>query len=253
MAKFILWTIGLIIGVPTALAALSAFMVFVVYPLVHPWNVKRMDAKNDLVWEEAVARVVTVEAELGTKERTEKLTTNIVCYEGYFATAWNLKNGGPKTGIGPKSIGFETLQTKLPTGATLDIDLRWLCRTVFRTDADKLPLKLEYSNAQIVGPELSLYCSFPSATRRSAVNLLHTDAGWVRFPYIVAIREQPLQSLAKRSDMGSSETPSISSGFTRRWGIDMRESSWNDEKGCWGDRIGVCNETMTNYCGKNPR
>ena len=172
MAKFILWTIGLIVGVPTAILALNIFLVYAVYPWTHTWNVKRMDAKNDLVWEEAVARVVTVEAKLRIKERNETLTTTIVCYEGHFATAWNLKNGGPKTGIGPKSIGFETLQTKLPTGATLDIDLRWLCRTVFRTDADKLPLKLEYSDAQIVGPELSLYCSFPSATRRSAVNLL---------------------------------------------------------------------------------
>jgi len=253
MVKFLLWTIGLIIGVPIAILALNVFLIYVVYPWTHTWNVSRMDAKNDLVWEQAVARVVTVEAKLGTKERTETLTTNIVCYEGYFATAWNLKNGGPRTGSGSKSIGFETLQTKLPTGGTLDINLRWLCREAFRTDVDELPLKLEYSDAHIVGPEQSLYCKFHSATRRSAANILHTDAGRVSFPYIVALKEQPLRSLATRSDMGSSETPSISSGFTRRWGTDMRRSDWKSEKGCWGDGSGVCNETMTNYCGKNPK
>lgn len=253
MAKFILWTIGLIIGVPTAFVAFNAFMIFVFYPWLHPWNVKRMDAKNDLVWEEAIARVVTVEAELGTTEHVVKLTTDVVCYEGYFATAWNLKNGGPETGIGPKSIGFEALQAKFPTGAMLDIDMWRLCDEALLMDIDELPLKVEYSNAQIVGPELSLYCSFPFFISPSDETLLRTDVGWVSFPYIVSLEERPLRTLATRSDMGSSETPSIYSGFTRRWGSDMRRSNWKDDEGCWSGRIGSCDEAMTNYCGKNPR
>jgi len=113
MVNFFLWAIALIVGIPAALVAYSAFITFVYYPKVkHPWNIKRMDAKNDLVWEEAIARVVTVEAELRTAERTEKLTTDVICYEGYFARPWSLKGGGPKTGIEPRSIGFEALQAE---------------------------------------------------------------------------------------------------------------------------------------------
>lgn len=257
MVKFILWTIGLIIGVPTAFVAFNAFMVFVFYPWLHPRNVERMDAKNDLVWEEAIARIVTVEAELGTMEGTEKLTTDVVCYEGYFARAWNLKDGGPDTGFRPKSIGFEALQAVFPTGATLDIDLSYLCSKVFRMENNELPLKLGHNQTYIVAPELSLYCPFYNSEHsgRSKSNALQTDAGWVGHPYIVAIEMRPLRTLATRSEMGSSEVPSVSSGFARRWEWATRtgKSHWNAEKACWTDRVGRCDEALTYYCGKNPR
>jgi len=120
-------------------------------------------------------------------------------------------------------------------------------------DIEALPLKVDLSIAQIVAPELSLYCSFPFYLRRSRQSLLFTDAAIISFPYIVALEEQPLRTLATRSEMGSSETPSISYGFTRRWGSDMRRSDWKDDKGCWSGRVSQCNDEMTNYCGTNPR
>ena len=254
MTKIILLAIGLIVGVPAVLVALSAFQIFVFNPWQHLRNVERMDAKNDLVWEESVARVVTVEAELRTMDRTEKLTVDVVCYEGNFATAWSLKGSGQKTGIGPKSIGFEALQAELPTGGTLDIDMWRLCDEALLMDIEELPLKVEYSNAHIVGPELSLYCRFyPS--RASGSILINTDAARVGYPYIVALEERPLQTLATRSEMGSSETPSVSNGFARRWEWATRtgKSHWNAEKACWTDNVGRCSETLTNYCGINRR
>lgn len=248
MVKFILWTIGLIIGLPIAFVTYIAFMIFVYHPAYHSWSVKRMDAKNDRVWEEATARVVTVEASLTTPEGTEELTTDIICYQGYFARPLTPTGGPQETGNRPKSIGFESLQAELPTGATLDIDLRSLCSKAFSMDINDLPLRFEYNEMNIVAPDLSLYCKFPPHR-----GTLHTDAGEVSYPYIVAVKQQPLRTLVTRSDMGSSATPYISSGFARRWGLNMRRSSWKGGKGCWGGRSGQCNEAMTNYCGENPR
>ncbi len=60
MTKIILWIIGIVVGVPLAVVTFGAFMLFVFNPSKHAWNIYRMDAKNDLVWEEAIARVVTL-------------------------------------------------------------------------------------------------------------------------------------------------------------------------------------------------
>lgn len=254
MAKAVLWIVSIVVGVPAAIAVFGAFMIFVFYPAKHSWNVYRMDAKNERVWQEAVARVVTVEAELGTAERVKTLKSDVICYEGYSARAWNLKAGAPTSGMATKSIGFETLQAEFPTGATLDIDLRFLCNSVFRMDINELPLKFRHNEINIVAPVLSLFCKFHNIGD-TGTYALHTDAGWVGHPYIVAIEERPLRTLATRSDIGSSETPSVSSGFTRRWeGTYGRSPSyWKAEKACWTDQVGRCHEALTNFCGKTPR
>lgn len=210
-----------------------------------------MDTKNDLVWEEAVARVVTVESEVGTKEGPETLATNIVCYEGYFATKWNLKSGGPKAGVRPKSIGFETLQAKLPSGGMLDLNLFKLCDQALLMDINELPLKVRRSRLNVVAPELSLYCSFPF-NRRPDVPRIYIGKRWVTYPYIVALEELPLRSLASRSDMGSSEMSANYGSLWYRWERYMRRSNWKSDKKCWGGNSGGCNETMTNYCGRKP-
>lgn len=251
MIKLILWAVGLIIVVPTAMVAYTAFAFYIYYPWQHPRNIERMDAKNDVVWEEATARIVTVETELGTAEGTEKLSTEVVCYEGYFATKWSIKSGAPKTGFGPRSIGFETLQAKFPTGATLLIDFRRLCDDAIQLEIDKVPLKVRYSTMNIAAPELSLYCSF-SFNRNYNVTRIYRADEWVSYPYIVALEDRPLRSLATRSEMGSSEKPSIYFGFARQWGSDMSRSDWKEDKECWDDNVGRCNEEMTNYCGKMP-
>ena len=256
MKKAVLWIVGLVVGVPIAVVTFGAFMLFAFYPAKHAWNVYRMDAKNDRVWEDAIARVVTVEAKLGSEESVNTLETVIVCYKGYWARSWNLKAGAPASGIGPKSIGFEVIQADFPTGATLDINLRFLCNRVFQDDIKGLPLKFRYNEINIVAPELSLYCPF-HYNQRSDEYAVQTDAGWVSHPYIVSVKKQPLRNLAARADMGTSETPSVSSGFAMRWrGITETgrgRSHWKSEMACWTDGFGRCNEALTRYCGKNPR
>lgn len=147
--KIVLWIIGIFVGVPVLVVTFGAFMIFGFYPAQHAWNVHRMDAKNDRVWEEAVARVVTVEAELGIEAGIQTIRTDIACYEGYYARPLSLKSGAPTSGLAPKSVGFETLQAELPTGAILDINLRSLCYTVFHTDISSLPLKFRHDEANI--------------------------------------------------------------------------------------------------------
>jgi len=257
MAKVVIWIVIIVVAVPVALVTYVAFDLYVYRPAKHSWNVSRMDAENDQVWEEAVARVVTVEVELGTSQRVRTLKTDVVCYEGYFAKAWDLKAGGLRTGISAKSIGFEAFQAEFPPGATLDIDFTFLCRDVFRMESNELPLKLVRNGIYIVAPELSLYCQFSNTGRsgRSTSNALQTDVGWVGYPTIVAIKMRPLRTLATRSDMGSSEVPSAPLGFSRRWDRATRfhKSHWNVEKTCWTDNQRRCSETLTSYCGKNLR
>ncbi|MEO9516918.1 MAG: hypothetical protein ABJH45_00205 [Paracoccaceae bacterium] len=254
MSKALLWIIGILIGVPAAIVAFLAFLLFVFYPLQHSWNVYRMDAKNDRVWQEGIARVVTVEADLGGGKDIKTLTAQVVCYEGYFAKPFRLKSGAPRTRQGPRSVGFETLQGKFPTGATVDINLRFLCNRVFSTQDIELPLKFKHNEAAIVAPELSLYCRFRNKGTTSPY-AIHTDAGWVGHAYITAIEKRDLSSLTTRSEMGSSETPSITSGFTRRWpwAFGSHSSGWKAKDACWTGRAGVCNEALTNFCGKNPK
>ncbi|MCG7522764.1 hypothetical protein [Ruegeria sp. Ofav3-42] len=252
MRKVILWIIGIAIGVPALVVAFGAFMLFVFYPAKHALNVYRMDAKNERVWEEGTARVVTVEAELRTTSGIEELETDIICYQGHFARPWTLKNGAPRTGVTPTSVGFESLQVDFPTGATLDIDLYNLCVEAFRTETPKMPIKLEFSDMFVVAPELKLYCSFKLPNRLSE-KFFQTDAAWVSYPRIVSIDERLLKSTTTISEMGSSEVPLIGSRFGRRWGLDFHRSNWSSEKQCWTGRIGQCDEEMNNYCGTNPR
>ena len=252
MRRAILWIIGIVIGVPVLVFALGAFMLFVFYPAKHALNVYRMDAKNERVWEEGIARVVTVEAELGTISGVEKLESDIICYQGHYARPWTLKNGAPKTGVTPTSVGFESLQVDFPTGATLYIDLYHLCVEAFRIDTNEMPLKLDSSDMFIVAPELEMYCSFRLPNRLSE-KFFQTDAAWVSYPKIVGVTERPLNSTTTISEMGSSETPLIGSRFGQRWGLEFRRSNWRSAEQCWTDRLGQCDEAMTNYCGNNPR
>ena len=64
MAKALLWVLGILVGVPAAVVAFFVFMLFVFYPIQHAWNVYRMDAKNDVVWANDLARIATVEIKL---------------------------------------------------------------------------------------------------------------------------------------------------------------------------------------------
>ncbi|WP_170766348.1 hypothetical protein [Ruegeria lacuscaerulensis] len=252
MRRAILWIIGIVIGVPFLVVALGAFMLFVFYPAKHALNVHRMDAKNERVWEEGIARVVTVEAEIRTTSGVEKLESDIICYQGHFARPWTLKNGAPKTGITPTSVGFESLQVDFPTGATLYIDLHHLCVEAFRIEIKKMPLKLDGSDMFVVAPELKLYCSFRLPNRLSE-KFFQTDAAWVSYPKIVSIDERLLKSTTTISEMGSSEVSLIGSRFARRWGLDFHRSNWRSDKKCWTDKTGQCDEAMNNYCGTNPR
>lgn len=245
------------VGVPVAVVLFGAFVLFAFYPAQHAWNVFRMDAKNDRVWENAIARVVTVEAKLGSEDRVDTLKTDIICYEGHWARPFDMKAGAPATGIAPKSIGFEVLQADFPTGAILDINLRFLCAHAFNSKVKDLPLKFRYDQINILAPDLSLYCPF-SYNRRSDEFAIQTDAAWVSHPHIVAIKEQPLRNLATRTDMGTSQTPSTTSGFSRRWNEINRSrrsgrGAWRAKQACWTDTVGRCHEALTRYCGKNLR
>ena len=254
MHKVVLWVLGLAVAIPVALVALVAFVFFAVFPAMHAWNLHRMEGKNDQVWENATARVVTVETQLGTKDNLTPHSADIICYEGYYATPWTLKDGGPKTGFKPMSVGFEALQAPFPTGATLDISLRFLCGAVFRTQTTDLPFKYRFNQMDIVAEDLQLTCRFNNL-HQDREFAFETDAGRAGHPYIVAIDERPLRNVATRADMGSAETPSVSSGFTRRWewALGKGRSYWRADSSCWTNTIGRCNDALTQYCGKNPR
>lgn len=251
MVRFLLSLVGCAIGAAIIFVVWMAVHYFVYAPAKHAWNVYRMDAKNDRVWEEGIARVVRVEVELGTAERVETLGTEIICYEGYFAQTQTLKSE-LSSGLKPRSIGFEAVQAELPTGAVLDIELSWLCDTAFRVKPEELPYRLEHSTMYVVPPGSPAYCGFSSSRRAGPIHF-QTDAGWVGHPHIVTIEERPLRSLATRADLGSSETPTIYSGFYRRWGLDMSPSSWSDKLDCWTGKPGQCDAAITRHCGKNPR
>ncbi|MEM9394596.1 MAG: hypothetical protein AAGA38_12100 [Pseudomonadota bacterium] len=217
MVRVLLWALGILVGVSVSVVAFGAFMHFVFHPAKHQWNVHRMDARNDQVWEEGVARIVTVAAELEGSDASETVKSEIVCYEGYYARPWSLKLGATSSGMAPTSLEPEALQAEFPTGATLDISLRSLCNTVFVETSQELPQKFEHNQINIVAPDLSLHCQFNAFRSHSGEFALRTDAGWVGHPSIVAIEERPLKSVSTRSDLGSSETPSVYSGFARRW------------------------------------
>ncbi len=214
-----------------------------------------MDAKNDLVWEEAVARIVTVEVELKTAERTEMLTTDVICYEGYYARPWNLKNGGPTTGFEARSTRYEALEAALPTGASLFVGIRGLCRKALLIDVDikELPQEIGFNTVKVVAPELLLFCSFPRGYRDQRTTLVYTDALTVSLPEIVALEDRPLRTVVARADIISDDRGWSSESF-RRWGRDLRRSNWEDDKDCWNTSVGgQCSEIMTNFCGANPR
>lgn len=253
MSRAVRWGFGVVVGLPAAVIAFGILRVFVFYPVQHAWNVHRMDAKNAGVWEDANASVVTVEAELGTKKGVETLKTEIVCYKGYYARAWSPKSGPPETGLAATSIGFEALQAELPSGGTLDISLRSLCSQVDRVDWEKLPVVLTNNGINIVAPDLSLYCRF-GYTGAIHEFALQTDAVWVGYPYVTAIEERPLRTLASLSEMGSSDSPFVSSAFAQRWegSIGKGHGRWKSREACWTDQLGLCHEALTNQCGRIP-
>ncbi len=213
-----------------------------------------MDAENALLWEAAIARVVTVEVELRTAERRERLTTDVVCYEGYFARPWNFKYGGPTTGFEARSTGYEALEAELPTGASLFVGMRGLCRKALLMDMDieELPKEIGFTTVKVVAPELLLYCPSPRGYMDQRLTLVYTDALTVSLPEIVALEEWPLRTVVARADLISDDRGWSSESF-RRWGDELSKSHWKDGEGCWSDRVGQCSEELTNYCGANPR
>lgn len=255
MAKFIFWVLALTILIPLALAAFFLAQIYIFYPGIHTWNLSRMDAKNEQVWRDATARVVTVEVALNISGRAEIFTTDIVCYDGYYARPWNLKSGGPETGKRPISIGFEALQAKLPTGAVLDVDLGALCFEVFREDAREVPIRLTRFESHILDTNLLRYCRFDNYKSGANTHQSQTGATWRGRPQIVAIEERLLRDLVMPSDMETPQRRNSSHDFIRRWGgrdFGWKPSRWRAEEACWTGRDG-CSEVMTKHCGKDSR
>lgn len=248
MKRVILWSIAILVGIPLAFIAVLAFLFFVFYPLEHRWNLHKAGNLNDQVWEDSTARIATVEVQITGDGQTRTLSKDIVCYQGNFARPWNLKDGRPARGVTSHSTGPEALEVDFDKGASLYIDLQFMCGRVGRDAGLALPHIYEFSQMYIVGLSGTLYCSFRD-TDLTRPFVIDTAAVQVSRPTIISVTEKPLRSVAAREDMEPAQTPSVTSGFKRRWGIDIRRSNWREADACWSDRVGRCSNEMTRSCG----
>lgn len=251
MSKFfriLFWFLGIAILVPTLFAAWTYLSVMHLKPWRHERNVERMDAKNDSVWKAADATVVGLETYVSFLGETQSIASNVVCYEGYSAKAWTLKDGGPSAGPAPRSVGEQAIEEPLSDEAILFIGLRNLCRNIFRLD-DVQDFVDRLQQAEVVVPAQGLYCR-EFSIHNGTPFLFRSSTVEASRPRVTSVTQRPLRDVASREAMGSSRVPSCIPARCRRFGPDLRRSDWEPENTCRNGKVGgLCNPEMTRICG----
>ncbi|MEM6407033.1 MAG: hypothetical protein AAF700_01310 [Pseudomonadota bacterium] len=253
MKRPLIWIFAIVLGLPLVLAMWAAFFFFIVFPAQHAFNVWRMDTKTAKLWETAEAQVVMIEAQLASDDGGERIENRIVCYSGYFARPWTLKDGAPKAGPTVRSVGEQALIAELPTGGVLDADFPFLCRQVLRGGIGGLVQDLQPSDLHVVAPRLEQHCRFPRDDS-SGSELLRTEAFWVSRPEITSITTERLRDVVPLEALGSTDTRQTPSRFSERWTWPRSEghSSWDQDKQCWALNGLSCDEALTRICGGAP-
>lgn len=205
--------------------AFLAFVYFVYDPPRHAWNVYRMDVRNDLIWEHDLARVATLAVDVETDGDVERLTTEIICYDGYWARPWSIKTGPPATGRGGRSAGPELLQADLPSGEILVVDVHYLCRAVLHETPVDLPLEPSSPEVYLIWPEIGRYCAYPFERTVALGAARQTPVGLIGYPRVVATEERPLRDLVRQDDLSSYVEPLARPFF------QIRQSTWRGASG----------------------
>lgn len=228
---YLILLLSVFVGVPLAIAGFAAFSFFVYSPLLHKWHVYRMDAKNDVVWVEEIAKVATVEMELYAGDASKTLSQDIICFQGHWARPWTMKGGPPHTGEGPMSVGLEALETEWVDGSVLFVSFRRFCRHLYREDSSNLPANIKEVEVALLPRDLSFRCRYPrhKATDRY---IMVTDAGKLGYPTVVSINDAPLKSVATREQVGSSQVSRFNSILGKRYGLVKTASPRKDEDPC---------------------
>lgn len=242
LRKTILWALGIVIGVPAAIVAFFAVLLFVVYPLQHFVQATQAERANSAHWanSQAVSTTISIEVSENGVARTEAV--ELTCYHVEIARPWTLKGGGPSRGQRPVSAGTAGIETRLEGGKTLFLDLGHMCQWVLQDGETDLSEHLARAKLIVVNAAGTHVCGYAIKDGSTAAALS------VSAPVPSERQIRPLREVVPRAALDAGDWQYPGSAFRRRFGRDVRGAYWQKDRACWGQHDGTCVQEFSNLC-----